>query len=67
MVSGEGLLDRHLLHNDERTAIDEGPRFVGAVLAEFPGGLVDRGIDVDTGDVGILTNDVDMVEDARSR
>ena len=42
VVGREGLLDVHLLHNDKRAAIDERPGFIGAVLAECPGGLVHR-------------------------
>lgn len=42
VVGREGLLDVRLLHNDERAAIDERLGFIGAVLAECPGSLGDR-------------------------
>jgi hypothetical protein len=55
-----------LLHDDKRTAIDERPGFVGALLTEFPGRLVEGSVDLDAGNAGVLTNDVDVIEDPRS-
>ncbi len=63
VIGGEGGLDVHLLHDDEGAAIDEGPGFVGAVLAEFPGGLVDRGVNVNDLNIGGGADGVDDFKD----
>jgi hypothetical protein len=63
VIGSESLLDVVLLHDDKGAAIDEGPRLVGAVLTESPGGLIGEWSNMNDLDVGAAFNNINDVGD----